>query len=178
MLLGSGRVGSDDLGHGPGSGFSFEPVQTSSKHCQKLHDHWERFEEDVDDVVPLAVRSIECATEEHIMVGVRVRVRLIFKVNIFFFLWLCVGMGKINSGLCKTGTGEFQILVFIISCFIFRLTQNEVHDLNNSSDATASSYRMHRDNYTAEGLQDTFPAAQTFHGVPLTGQFSKSAVFV
>ncbi len=25
------RVGSDDLGYGPGSGFSFEPVQTSSK---------------------------------------------------------------------------------------------------------------------------------------------------
>jgi len=25
--LGSGRVGSDDLGYGPGSGFSFEPVQ-------------------------------------------------------------------------------------------------------------------------------------------------------
>ncbi len=33
----------------------------------KLHDHWERFEEDVDDVVPLAVRSIECATEEHVI---------------------------------------------------------------------------------------------------------------
>ncbi len=30
MPLGSGRVGSDDLGYGPGSGFSFEPVQTSS----------------------------------------------------------------------------------------------------------------------------------------------------
>ncbi len=29
VLLGSGRVGSDDLGYGPGSGFSFEPVQTS-----------------------------------------------------------------------------------------------------------------------------------------------------
>ncbi len=28
--LGSGRVGSDDLGYGPGSCFSFEPVQTSS----------------------------------------------------------------------------------------------------------------------------------------------------
>ncbi len=27
--LGSGRVGSDDLGYGPGLGFSFEPVQTS-----------------------------------------------------------------------------------------------------------------------------------------------------
>ncbi len=31
--LGSGRVGSDDLGYGPGSGFSFEPVQTSSKNA-------------------------------------------------------------------------------------------------------------------------------------------------
>ncbi len=28
--LGSGRVGSDDLVYGPGSGFSFEPVQISS----------------------------------------------------------------------------------------------------------------------------------------------------
>ncbi len=30
--LGSGRVGSDDLGYGPGSGFSFEPVQTSRQY--------------------------------------------------------------------------------------------------------------------------------------------------
>ncbi len=30
VLLGSGRVGSDDLGYGPGSGFSFEPVQSST----------------------------------------------------------------------------------------------------------------------------------------------------
>ncbi len=28
--LGSGRVGSDNLGYGPGSGFSFEPVQSSN----------------------------------------------------------------------------------------------------------------------------------------------------
>ncbi len=28
--LGLGRVGSDNLGYGPGSGFSFEPVQTSN----------------------------------------------------------------------------------------------------------------------------------------------------
>ncbi|KAL1268734.1 hypothetical protein QQF64_034097, partial [Cirrhinus molitorella] len=47
--------------------------------------------------------------------------------------------------------------------------KNEVHDLrHNSSDATPSSYRMYRDNYAAEGLQETFPAAQTLHGVPLT----------
>ncbi len=32
--LGSGRVGSDDLGYGPGSGFSFEPVQTSTDQAQ------------------------------------------------------------------------------------------------------------------------------------------------
>ncbi len=39
--LGSGRVGSDDLGYGPGSGFSFEPVQTSNiytfKKIEKLN---------------------------------------------------------------------------------------------------------------------------------------------
>ncbi len=34
--LGSGRVGSDNLGYGPGSGFSFEPVQTSSLLCFHL----------------------------------------------------------------------------------------------------------------------------------------------
>ncbi len=34
--LGSGRVGSDDLGYGPGSGFSFEPVQTSMEYTTWL----------------------------------------------------------------------------------------------------------------------------------------------
>ncbi len=39
--LGSGRVGSDDLGYGPGSGFSFEPVQTSSSRAtEKLSLDW------------------------------------------------------------------------------------------------------------------------------------------
>ncbi len=33
--LGSGRVGSDNLGYGPGSGFSFEPVQTSTPHVSE-----------------------------------------------------------------------------------------------------------------------------------------------
>ncbi len=36
--LGSGRVGSDNLGYGPGSGFSFEPVQTSNAHTH-THTH-------------------------------------------------------------------------------------------------------------------------------------------
>ncbi len=30
--LGPGRVESDDLGYGPSSGFSFEPVQTFNSH--------------------------------------------------------------------------------------------------------------------------------------------------
>ncbi len=29
--VGSGRVGSDDLGYGPGSGFTLKPVQTSTR---------------------------------------------------------------------------------------------------------------------------------------------------
>ncbi len=35
--LGSGRVGSDDLGYGPGSVFSLKPVQTSSLHHHRPH---------------------------------------------------------------------------------------------------------------------------------------------
>ncbi len=37
--LGSGRVGSDNLGYGPGSGFSFEPVQTSKTHPYEMRHH-------------------------------------------------------------------------------------------------------------------------------------------
>ncbi len=37
--LGSGRVGSDNLGYGPGSGFSFEPVQTSNSHQESSIVH-------------------------------------------------------------------------------------------------------------------------------------------
>ncbi len=34
----AGRVGSDDLGYGPGSGFSFEPVQSSSVSTKCVHN--------------------------------------------------------------------------------------------------------------------------------------------
>ncbi|XP_059403014.1 RANBP2-like and GRIP domain-containing protein 5/6 isoform X3 [Carassius carassius] len=64
---------------------------------------------------------------------------------------------------------EDQKSLLQMLCQQVEALKNEVHDLrHNSSDATASSYRMYRDNYAAEGLQETFPAAQTFHGVPLT----------
>ncbi len=36
--LGSGRVGSDNLGYRPGSGFSFEPVQTSTTDTKSKSD--------------------------------------------------------------------------------------------------------------------------------------------
>ncbi len=38
--LGSGRVRSDNLGYGPGSGFSFEPVQTSSLQLMKFKNQY------------------------------------------------------------------------------------------------------------------------------------------
>ncbi|XP_016369049.1 E3 SUMO-protein ligase RanBP2-like isoform X2 [Sinocyclocheilus rhinocerous] len=64
---------------------------------------------------------------------------------------------------------EDQKSLLQMLCQQVEALKNEVHDLrHNSSDAAASSYRMYRDNYAAEGLQETFPAAQTFHGVPLT----------
>ncbi|XP_052420523.1 RANBP2-like and GRIP domain-containing protein 5/6 isoform X11 [Carassius gibelio] len=64
---------------------------------------------------------------------------------------------------------EDQKSLLQMLCQQVEALKNEVHDLrHNSPDATASSYRMYRDNYAAEGLQETFPAAQTFHGVPLT----------
>ncbi|KAI3369919.1 hypothetical protein L3Q82_024431 [Scortum barcoo] len=40
------------------------PCQGCS-HCQRLHDQWVRFEEDVDDVVPLAIRQITVRESEN-----------------------------------------------------------------------------------------------------------------
>ncbi|XP_016097614.1 E3 SUMO-protein ligase RanBP2 [Sinocyclocheilus grahami] len=75
-----------------------------------------------------------------------------------------------TQGMCTSFLLKFRkYLAKIYQANAEDLEKNEVHDLrHNSSDATASSYRMYRDNYAAEGLQETFPAAQTFHGVPLT----------
>ncbi|XP_073702009.1 E3 SUMO-protein ligase RanBP2-like [Garra rufa] len=65
-------------------------------------------------------------------------------------------------------TGQKSLLQML--CQQVKALQNEVYDLrHNSSDATTSSFRMYRDNYAAEGLQETFPAAQRSHGSPFTG---------
>ncbi|XP_077094420.1 E3 SUMO-protein ligase RanBP2-like isoform X3 [Siphateles boraxobius] len=64
---------------------------------------------------------------------------------------------------------EDQKSLLQLLCQQVESLKNEVHDLRlNSPEATASSYRMYRDNYPAEGLQEGFPGAQAFHGAPLT----------
>ncbi|XP_073701305.1 E3 SUMO-protein ligase RanBP2 isoform X1 [Garra rufa] len=73
---------------------------------------------------------------------------------------------------------EDQKSMLQMLCQQVEALKNEVHDLrHNSSDATPSSYRMYRDNYAAEGLQEAFPAAQTFHGVPLTVATTAPSVY-
>ncbi|XP_065149167.1 E3 SUMO-protein ligase RanBP2 isoform X1 [Paramisgurnus dabryanus] len=64
---------------------------------------------------------------------------------------------------------EDQKSVLQMLCQQVEALKNEVHDLrHNSSDATGTPYRMYGDSYAAEGLQEPFTGAQTFHGVPLT----------
>ncbi|XP_056611064.1 E3 SUMO-protein ligase RanBP2 isoform X2 [Triplophysa dalaica] len=64
---------------------------------------------------------------------------------------------------------EDQKSLLQMLCHKVEALKNEVHDMrHNSSDATGSPYRMYGESY-AEGLQEAFPGAQPFHGVPLTG---------
>lgn len=52
--------------------------------------------------------------------------------------------------------------------------QNEVHDLRHTSSSSESPFhRVYEGNYTAEAFQEPFSTAQSFHGVPLTGQSNK-----
>nr|XP_055072528.1 E3 SUMO-protein ligase RanBP2-like isoform X1 [Misgurnus anguillicaudatus] len=64
---------------------------------------------------------------------------------------------------------EDQKSVLQMLCQQVEALKNEVHDLRqNSPDASGTPYRMYGDSYAAEGLQEAFTGAQTFHGVPLT----------
>ena len=40
------------------------------KHCQRLHTLWERIEEDVNNVVPLALRNIKLGEEADEMTSI------------------------------------------------------------------------------------------------------------
>ncbi|XP_061083172.1 E3 SUMO-protein ligase RanBP2 isoform X3 [Conger conger] len=65
---------------------------------------------------------------------------------------------------------EDQKSILQMLCQQVEALTNEVHDLrHNSSGATASPHhRMYGEGYAAEGLPEQFPAAQSFHGAPLT----------
>ncbi|XP_035250343.1 E3 SUMO-protein ligase RanBP2 isoform X2 [Anguilla anguilla] len=65
---------------------------------------------------------------------------------------------------------EDQKSILTMLCQQVEALTNEVHDLrHNSSGATASPHhRMYGEGFAAEGLQEPFPAAQSFHGAPLT----------
>ncbi|XP_064167868.1 E3 SUMO-protein ligase RanBP2 isoform X3 [Anguilla rostrata] len=65
---------------------------------------------------------------------------------------------------------EDQKSILKMLCQQVEALTNEVHDLrHNSSGATASPHhRMYGEGFAAEGLQEPFPAAQSFHGAPLT----------
>ncbi|XP_067117199.1 E3 SUMO-protein ligase RanBP2 [Osmerus mordax] len=57
--------------------------------------------------------------------------------------------------------------------------KNEVHDLklNSSENVASPHHRMYGDSYGAEGLQENYPPAQTFHGAPLTVSTTGPSVY-
>ncbi|XP_062390632.1 ranBP2-like and GRIP domain-containing protein 3 isoform X2 [Sardina pilchardus] len=65
---------------------------------------------------------------------------------------------------------EDQKSLLQMLCQTVEALKNEVHDLRlNSSDTAASPHhRVYGEGYNSETLQESFPAAQTFHGAPLT----------
>ncbi|KAL2081705.1 hypothetical protein ACEWY4_023558 [Coilia grayii] len=65
---------------------------------------------------------------------------------------------------------EDQKSLLQMLCQTVEALKNEVHDLRlNSSDAnTSPHHRAYGEGFSADTLQESFPAAQTFHGAPLT----------
>uniref|UniRef100_A0AAY4DZA1 Uncharacterized protein n=1 Tax=Denticeps clupeoides TaxID=299321 RepID=A0AAY4DZA1_9TELE len=65
---------------------------------------------------------------------------------------------------------DHKVLIQML-CQQVEALKNEVHDLRLNSSGTSASpnHRIYGEGYTTESLQDPFPAAQTFHGAPLTG---------
>ncbi|KAI5107450.1 E3 SUMO-protein ligase RanBP2 isoform X2 [Silurus meridionalis] len=65
---------------------------------------------------------------------------------------------------------EDQKSLLQLLCQQVESLKNEVHDLRHNSAVAAESpfHRVYGGNYPAETLQEPFPAAQSFHGVPLT----------
>ncbi|KAF5892096.1 E3 SUMO-protein ligase RanBP2-like isoform X1, partial [Clarias magur] len=65
---------------------------------------------------------------------------------------------------------EDQKSLLQMLCQHVEALKNEVHDLRHNSSASTESpfHRVYGGNYAADAFQESFPAAQSFHGVPLT----------
>ncbi|XP_036397060.1 E3 SUMO-protein ligase RanBP2 isoform X2 [Megalops cyprinoides] len=74
---------------------------------------------------------------------------------------------------------EDQKSLLQMLCQQVEALKNEVHDLrHNSSGATASPHhRMYGEGFAAEALSEPFPAAQSFHGAPLTVATTGTSVY-
>lgn len=56
--------------------------------------------------------------------------------------------------------------------------QNVIHELKlNASRNVGSPHKMYGESFGADGLQDSFTPVQSYHGAPLTGQFSQATFF-
>ncbi|XP_070771295.1 E3 SUMO-protein ligase RanBP2 isoform X3 [Enoplosus armatus] len=65
---------------------------------------------------------------------------------------------------------EDQKSLLQMLCQQVEALKNEVHDLRHNSSGTAGSphHKMYGESYGAEGLQEPFTPAQSYHGAPLT----------
>ncbi|XP_058885011.1 E3 SUMO-protein ligase RanBP2-like isoform X2 [Acipenser ruthenus] len=74
--------------------------------------------------------------------------------------------------------GDQKFLLQML-CQQVEALKNEVHDLKaNTSGSVASPYhRLYGDNFIADALPDSFPAAQSFHGAPLTVSTTGPSVY-
>ncbi|MBN3278210.1 RBP2 ligase, partial [Polyodon spathula] len=111
--------------------------------------------------------------------------------------YICASCGKLEGQLQQTKrsllTGadpvfspktpphwvEDQKSLLQMLCQQVEALKNEVHDLKaNTSGAVASPHhRLYGDTFMADALPDSFPAAQSFHGAPLTVSTTGPSVY-
>ncbi|XP_069053739.1 E3 SUMO-protein ligase RanBP2 isoform X2 [Lepisosteus oculatus] len=74
---------------------------------------------------------------------------------------------------------EDQKSLLQILCQQVEALKNEVHDLRHNSSGTAASphHRLYSEAYTGDAIPEAFPAAQSFHGAPLTVSTTGPSVY-
>ncbi|MGH0135003.1 UNVERIFIED_CONTAM: hypothetical protein FKN15_006378 [Acipenser sinensis] len=74
---------------------------------------------------------------------------------------------------------EDQKFLLQMLCQQVEALKNEVHDLkaNTSGSVASPHHRLYGDSFIADALPDSFPAAQSFHGAPLTVSTTGPSVY-